>query len=113
MHVALCSLSCQWVITEPSLLGWLRSASPKRLLRLLILGSSIKIPEPVLKGGKSAGFPGVSEDAAFMSYYSKCFQGKTVLWSSPCTFLSILDWLYFRAVAWEQTWCCKYNRSLN
>lgn len=67
MRVALCSLSCQWVITEPSSLGWLQSASPKRLLRLLILGSSIKIPEPVLKGGKSAGFPGVSEAAAFMS----------------------------------------------
>lgn len=65
------SLPCAACPTAGLLQGHLRwaglpLASPKRLLRPLILGSSIKISGPVLKGGKSAGFPGVSEAAGFM-----------------------------------------------
>lgn len=77
----------------------LRSASPKRLPRPLVLGSSIKISGPVLKRGKSAGFPGVSEAARFMSsevlsLLAQRFPGEeAALWSSPCTFLGILQWL--------------------
>lgn len=44
----------------------LQLVSSERLPRPLILGSSIKISGPVLKGGKSAGFPGVREAAGFM-----------------------------------------------
>lgn len=77
----------------------LQSVSPERLPRPLILGSSIKISGPVLKGGKSAGFPEVSEAARFMSsevllLLSQRFPGEdAALWSSPCTFLGILHWL--------------------
>lgn len=77
----------------------LQLASSERLPRPLILGSSIKISGPVLKGGKSAGFPGVSEAAGFMSsevlsLLSQRFPEEyAALWSSLFTFLGILQWL--------------------
>lgn len=63
-----CHLSHRWMIPEPALLGWAALGFSQRLLRPLILGSSIKISGLVLKGGKSAGFPEVSKADGFMSY---------------------------------------------